>query len=160
MLPFLALPPHPRHSSIQARYSPDPPAIATFTISGVSYAWLALMCCSSAAYRRSAVFIVSRTSGSAHTSPFHRYTLRIDSICTHAASPALTIDRASSSACPSVATVVKTMTQLFSIETLSPGLRSPNQFIRQSCQAPRSEEHTSELQSRQYLVCRLLLEKK
>src|SRR3712207_8506875 len=33
-----------------------------------------------------------------------------------------------------------------------------------SCPAPcsklRSEEHTSELQSRQYLVCRLLLEKK
>src|SRR3712207_6967212 len=29
------------------------------------------------------------------------------------------------------------------------------------CTAPaRSEEHTSELQSRQYLVCRLLLEKK
>src|SRR5947209_13482828 len=28
------------------------------------------------------------------------------------------------------------------------------------CFADRSEEHTSELQSRQYLVCRLLLEKK
>src|SRR3712207_8252072 len=28
------------------------------------------------------------------------------------------------------------------------------------CHSPRSEEHTSELQSRQYLVCRLLLEKK
>src|SRR3712207_8815088 len=28
------------------------------------------------------------------------------------------------------------------------------------CGARRSEEHTSELQSRQYLVCRLLLEKK
>src|SRR3712207_8805374 len=28
------------------------------------------------------------------------------------------------------------------------------------CDLPRSEEHTSELQSRQYLVCRLLLEKK
>src|SRR3712207_6891173 len=28
------------------------------------------------------------------------------------------------------------------------------------CTARRSEEHTSELQSRQYLVCRLLLEKK
>src|SRR3712207_8638087 len=28
------------------------------------------------------------------------------------------------------------------------------------CRASRSEEHTSELQSRQYLVCRLLLEKK
>src|SRR3712207_7496133 len=29
-----------------------------------------------------------------------------------------------------------------------------------SCSFERSEEHTSELQSRQYLVCRLLLEKK
>src|SRR3712207_8494735 len=28
------------------------------------------------------------------------------------------------------------------------------------CLQPRSEEHTSELQSRQYLACRLLLEKK
>src|SRR3712207_7650268 len=32
-------------------------------------------------------------------------------------------------------------------------------FLRNLCQY-RSEEHTSELQSRQYLVCRLLLEKK
>src|SRR5438445_1207439 len=32
-------------------------------------------------------------------------------------------------------------------------------FIRKSTSL-RSEEHTSELQSRQYLVCRLLLEKK
>src|SRR3712207_8881716 len=31
---------------------------------------------------------------------------------------------------------------------------------RTDIQAVRSEEHTSELQSRQYLVCRLLLEKK
>src|SRR3712207_8801546 len=31
---------------------------------------------------------------------------------------------------------------------------------RTACLAQRSEEHTSELQSRQYLVCRLLLEKK
>src|SRR3712207_7697605 len=30
----------------------------------------------------------------------------------------------------------------------------------QALGVPRSEEHTSELQSRQYLVCRLLLEKK
>src|SRR2546429_3134343 len=29
-----------------------------------------------------------------------------------------------------------------------------------SCRRPRSEEHTSELQSRLHLVCRLLLEKK
>src|SRR3712207_8834242 len=31
---------------------------------------------------------------------------------------------------------------------------------RPSSRSSRSEEHTSELQSRQYLVCRLLLEKK
>src|SRR3712207_6973925 len=31
---------------------------------------------------------------------------------------------------------------------------------RRVCGSGRSEEHTSELQSRQYLVCRLLLEKK
>src|SRR5258707_7427772 len=31
---------------------------------------------------------------------------------------------------------------------------------RHRAKSPRSEEHTSELQSRQYLVCRLLLEKK
>src|SRR5438445_9048500 len=32
--------------------------------------------------------------------------------------------------------------------------------LRFRCVRGRSEEHTSELQSRQYLVCRLLLEKK
>src|SRR3712207_6975548 len=32
--------------------------------------------------------------------------------------------------------------------------------VRGAVQLERSEEHTSELQSRQYLVCRLLLEKK
>src|SRR5258707_3323804 len=32
--------------------------------------------------------------------------------------------------------------------------------LRMEVPAARSEEHTSELQSRQYLVCRLLLEKK
>src|SRR5258707_11130377 len=36
-----------------------------------------------------------------------------------------------------------------------PGARSPREL-----EHDRSEEHTSELQSRQYLVCRLLLEKK
>src|SRR3712207_7634678 len=51
-------------------------------------------------------------------------------------------------------------------------LRAPAQAPRERAKAPgavcrvrradrvRSEEHTSELQSRQYLVCRLLLEKK
>src|SRR3712207_4611547 len=36
----------------------------------------------------------------------------------------------------------------------------PNYFIAKNRIDLRSEEHTSELQSRQYLVCRLLLEKK
>src|SRR5258707_6256269 len=40
-----------------------------------------------------------------------------------------------------------------------PGLKSARLDQRQ-CLLVRSEEHTSELQSRQYLVCRLLLEKK
>src|SRR5258708_21026546 len=34
------------------------------------------------------------------------------------------------------------------------------QKSRQACDIPRSEEHTSELQSPDHLVCRLLLEKK
>src|SRR3712207_7715946 len=41
--------------------------------------------------------------------------------------------------------------------------RQPHQPGTRRCSAAgsgRSEEHTSELQSRQYLVCRLLLEKK
>src|SRR5947209_11307026 len=43
---------------------------------------------------------------------------------------------------------------LWSGEPLRPG------GVRLQAGAARSEEHTSELQSRQYLVCRLLLEKK
>src|SRR5438445_1861088 len=40
------------------------------------------------------------------------------------------------------------------------GLLSPRRYGSCSQRERRSEEHTSELQSRQYLVCRLLLEKK
>src|SRR3712207_7906130 len=36
----------------------------------------------------------------------------------------------------------------------------PHEHAADARSARRSEEHTSELQSRQYLVCRLLLEKK
>src|SRR5258707_2675682 len=52
---------------------------------------------------------------------------------------------------------------LFPYTTL---FRSPRTWCRNcgpspaACLPNRSEEHTSELQSRQYLVCRLLLEKK
>src|SRR3712207_7798099 len=37
---------------------------------------------------------------------------------------------------------------------------TPSPSRRRTSSMDRSEEHTSELQSRQYLVCRLLLEKK
>src|SRR3712207_8154357 len=43
------------------------------------------------------------------------------------------------------------------LERLGPVARAHAAGLRE---AARSEEHTSELQSRQYLVCRLLLEKK
>src|SRR3712207_7548151 len=43
----------------------------------------------------------------------------------------------------------------FTPRTASPATSSPR-----LCAGPRSEEHTFELQSRQYLVCRLLLDKK
>src|SRR5947209_10241251 len=42
-------------------------------------------------------------------------------------------------------------------EAVAPASRRPPSL---ALQLRRSEEHTSELQSRQYLVCRLLLEKK
>src|SRR3712207_7562506 len=41
-----------------------------------------------------------------------------------------------------------------------PGELPPERARGHPNRPPRSEEHTSELQSRQYLVCRLLLEKK
>src|SRR3712207_8399237 len=49
----------------------------------------------------------------------------------------------------------KTSTHEIEAAALLTGPRHPHRS-----RSPRSEEHTSELQSRQYLVCRLLLEKK
>src|SRR3712207_7394031 len=40
-----------------------------------------------------------------------------------------------------------------------PALSLRGEWAASAARASRSEEHTSELQSRQYLVCRLLLEK-
>src|SRR3712207_7371994 len=45
-------------------------------------------------------------------------------------------------------------------EVSTAGRKSRSSFGRSVPPSSRSEEHTSELQSRQYLVCRLLLEKK
>src|SRR3712207_9419138 len=47
------------------------------------------------------------------------------------------------------------------VRSVRPPVSAINQRDRPDCPGEsRSEEHTSELQSRQYLVCRLLLEKK
>src|SRR3712207_8297197 len=54
----------------------------------------------------------------------------------------------SRSSMPEVAGEAAQLVDPFSVESIAQGLEA------------RSEEHTSELQSRQYLVCRLLLEKK
>src|SRR3712207_8922451 len=57
----------------------------------------------------------------------------------------------------SAVTITKLLCSLFSDEPP----RSPaDATARRPRSDRRSEEHTSELQSRQYLVCRLLLEKK
>src|SRR3712207_8260551 len=45
-------------------------------------------------------------------------------------------------------------------EDICPHVRMIRVACQRALQYLRSEEHTSELQSRQYLVCRLLLEKK
>src|SRR2546427_13242128 len=45
-------------------------------------------------------------------------------------------------------------------ERRGPALPHPDERRRARRSAPRSEEHTSELQSQSNLVCRLLLEKK
>src|SRR3712207_8619179 len=45
-------------------------------------------------------------------------------------------------------------------EQLERGRVDPVQVLEHQQRRSRSEEHTSELQSRQYLVCRLLLENK
>src|SRR3712207_7612934 len=61
--------------------------------------------------------------------------------------------------------VLDTVAERTSGESLAftvPGLRDElvTELLRSLPKQLRSEEHTSELQSRQYLVCRLLLEKK
>src|SRR3712207_9334209 len=53
--------------------------------------------------------------------------------------------------------------ELMAVETYSHVMHIVSQVsgrLSEGVTAMRSEEHTSELQSRQYLVCRLLLEKK
>src|ERR1035437_10975252 len=62
---------------------------------------------------------------------------------------------------PNPSFIIKLRRWLLDFETLIPAaeLRKKINVSIQQATLDRSEEHTSELQSRQYLVCRLLLEK-
>src|SRR3712207_7787237 len=62
---------------------------------------------------------------------------------------------ASSSAAPTVRTSASSSGDMFTVQ-----VRTSDRLGTAWIVTRRSEEHTSELQSRQYLVCRLLLEKK
>src|SRR3712207_7154828 len=52
------------------------------------------------------------------------------------------------------------ITELNTWDSFCPGRLDQHLYPFYKREVDRSEEHTSELQSRQYLVCRLLLEKK
>src|SRR3712207_7547957 len=75
-------------------------------------------------------------------------TTEIYTLSLHDALPISIVDVTIAASTMPVATVAATSREM----------NAPAKFRRAAI--PRSEEHTSELQSRQYLVCRLLLEKK
>src|SRR5690625_6517573 len=66
--------------------------------------------------------------------------------------------RSTASAGTRVHAVAPTMAAL--PKTLASGILEDGGILRTGVRVTRSEEHTSELQSRGHLVCRLLLEKK
>src|SRR3712207_8023973 len=75
---------------------------------------------------------------------------------------ALPIER-TASARASASSIPVSTSRINGTRSLIPGGRPPRPPRRGRTTIdwlPRSEEHTSELQSRQYIVCRLLLEKK
>src|SRR5947209_16442998 len=73
--------------------------------------------------------------------------------------PLLELPEKSSTHCTSQMTMFR-LANLYASPLPEPkGVRSAWRERRKLMTALRSEEHTSELQSRQYLVCRLLLEK-
>src|SRR3712207_6974268 len=84
-------------------------------------------------------------------------TTEIYTLSLHDALPISVISERLSSAAPKHSFTPISFTWLQRCARSSSPLKSPTSTRSHS---RRSEEHTSELQSRQYLVCRLLLEKK
>src|SRR3712207_8975552 len=89
------------------------------------------------------------------------YTLSLHDALPISSPPDAIADTANQSdkALPFVCTSIQAVT-MFSKPTITTSARAAFSRSRSSDFGRRSEEHTSELQSRQYLVCRLLLEKK
>src|SRR3712207_9181318 len=81
-------------------------------------------------------------------------TTEIYTLSLHDALPISWSERAHGSCGSSRVAACPTPTHRSPSDSPTPGTSPPR------CRTSRSEEHTSELQSRQYLVCRLLLEKK
>src|SRR3712207_8246942 len=61
---------------------------------------------------------------------------------------------------PELVAAIKALPGVEEVSLTTNGILLPELGPRLAAAGLRSEEHTSELQSRQYLVCRLLLEKK
>src|SRR5437762_9319733 len=88
----------------------------------------------------------------------HTATTEIYTLSLHDALPISSVQSCNSTTCPRRPGVARTSVSAWRRWV---SIRSGAGIGRASWQrAPRSEEHTSELQSPMYLVCRLLLEKK
>src|SRR3712207_7099750 len=77
--------------------------------------------------------------------------------------PYTTLFRSPEEGVPQADAIVRAVAGLASalgMRCTAEGVETEAQLGRLAAAGCRSEEHTSELQSRQYLVCRLLLEKK
>src|SRR2546422_7108414 len=72
----------------------------------------------------------------------------------------LNSDSATSPVCAATATAAPTVTSCKLPSGMATRSSTSGPYNSAAARAPRSEEHTSELQSRLHLVCRLLLEKK
>src|SRR3712207_7524317 len=83
------------------------------------------------------------------------YTTLFRSLSASCSDSCSTCATAGTAAATVIASIAANKVNLFATDIASSSVLNKSEQT-----VPRSEEHTSELQSRQYLVCRLLLEKK
>src|SRR3712207_8102976 len=88
-------------------------------------------------------------------------TTEIYTLSLHDALPIFPLTKSFSLVTPMMPDYQQPPAHVRNIQHEKPHLSVPGGFLSErTLKQTRSEEHTSELQSRQYLVCRLLLEKK